>query len=273
MAIKTSSPAEVQEILKEIEKMMDEMIKKGLMPALSLGQKQNIAKNVFKKLNEAEGVSLTLDDFKNNPDTRKALGLSCMAECRPNNKFDYTMLFKKENDLKPEELKKQLKSIFDDMLKLHPKMDPKKRKELENEFDALAEKLSHEFNKRPEMLCENKTAFNLIFGCFDAASDFRRQMYGVDTHVTGAQFIPVQAEPIGDLLGVVNLSFGMGDSFQASKEKVDPCLADPIGIIMTNIINNLGSGNLNSTIEQELIDARVIPKPDPSMRLDPPGSA
>jgi len=271
MTIHTNSQNEVAAVLKEIEKMMDEMIKKGLLPALDRKAKDRILSSVFDKLHEDKDVSLTLNDLKTNPDTRKALGVACMAECRPNNQFNYTLLFKKQNDLKPEELKKQFKSIFDDMLKLHPKMDPKKRAELDKQFDDLANTLVKQCTKSPDMLCENKSAFNLLAGCFDAASDYRRQLYGVDTHVTGAEFIPVQAEPIGDQLGFIDLSFGMGHSFKASLEQADPGVPDPIGVKMNNIINAISSGNLSNTVEQELISDHIIPKPDASMLLTPKG--
>jgi hypothetical protein len=283
----------IKEFQKELEKLIQQMVQKGLLPALSLDKIQDLAMRVTKRLNEDKQVNLSIQDLKNNPDTQKSMGLACMAECNPSNKFNYEMLFKNQFNLDEKnrdnlelDLKNQLKNAFRDMLKLSPKYkesSKEEQEEINQQFDDLAEKLTQKFLR--DDLSENKQAFNLLSACEDllsrpelyrantdedSSSDYRRQLYGVDTHVTGAVFKPVLAEPIGDQIGVLNLSSGEGNSFEAEKMKPDVGAPDPLSIKFSSILLEAAADELCPEIESALKSEGLIYDTTPKnvMKLD-----
>lgn len=257
-----------QDLEKVLEDLVHQLVKQGLLPALSPQQKKDLVKEVSKNLMADPDIYLRKEDLHKDS-IKKMLGLACMAECNPKNKFDYKILFKTPRELKKDELKAVLAFLFTELLKLKMgkdlKLTPEQKTNIDQRLDDLTSKLERQFEKNSdESLGENNNAFKLFAAVLDLLSEQRRACYGVDTHITGSVFKPVPPAYVGDQIVRPNLSGGEGDSFEAEKEKPNPNIPDPLGIHLFTLINDVAIDAILPEVESTLASEGMFyesPKP------------
>ncbi len=276
---------DLREFQLELEKVIKKMIEANLIPGLKNYDHAAIAtlaKNVTETLHKNHDINLSKDDL-HNKDSREVLGLACQAQFvqqkNPNFKFDYTLLFKNQimmTDDQKLKLKKdltlELTKLFTEMSKFYPHPTPGGKKKLEELAELLAEKLMD--NGRMQ---ENSKLLALIFGCQrqlqldeKLMTEQRRELYGVDTHNTGAVFLPVPAPVEGNKQGLLDMAFQGGSSFMGELMNANPDQPDPLGIKMVHIIADIGSGALSGDLEQRLMADHIIDSPSPTAKNWPP---
>src|SRR3990167_6748646 len=222
MSITNMSLAQFQ---KEVEKIIKLHIQKGFI-AENVDVKK-LAETVTNKLQNDKSISLSETDVKENAGIQKAVGLACIAECNPKNSFDYSVLFKNQNEIDQKEFKKELKNIFTEAMKLNPTYKNKSSEEkekLDNELDELAEFVSEKLLKNDSFpLAENQYALNFVAASVDMLNEqraeFYRELYGAAE--PGEVRRVVEAVPYGDQIGLEDMA-SMGDSFQAKKNDANP---------------------------------------------------
>lgn len=244
MAIQNVSKLELEQKLEEI---LNLLIKKGLMPALSASEKKELTQKISEKLINDPKISLTKDDLKDDA-VQKSLGLACMAQLLhtkdPNYSFDYSMLFKSQLEIEQKDLQKEMKLLFTNILKMNPSYQNKAREEqkmMEADINQFAEKMSQQMQEKNELLLKNDKVMNVITAGLDMLSEQRRSLYGVDTHTPGAIFKPVLAVPFGEQMGLQDLATS-GESFMGKRDEPNPNIPDPLGLHMAAIINYIADG-------------------------------
>jgi len=275
---------DLREFQLELEKLIKKMIEAKLIPGLTPSDHAAIAKlakNVTETLHKNSDINLSKDDIYSN-DSREVLALACQAQFvqqkNPNFKFDYTLLFKNQimmTDDQKLQLKKdltlELTKLFTEMSKFYPHPTPGGKKKLEELAELLAEKLMDKGRMQ-----ENSKLLALVFGCQrqllldDKQTEQRRELYGVDTHNTGAVFLPVPAPVEGNKQGLLDMAFQGGTSFMGELLNANPDQPDPIGIKMVHIIADIGSGALSGDLEQRLMADHIIDSPSPAAKNWPP---
>ncbi|MHB1221496.1 MAG: hypothetical protein ACYC0J_05845 [Gammaproteobacteria bacterium] len=202
-------------------------------------------------------------------DVKKSLQVACLAEANPMNKFDYTMLFKSQKDINEKTLALELKNVLKEALLLKPG----NKLMTDRELDELAQKLSKAIlqNKNDDdLVCEKNGVLAMVMPCVEIItqqlSDQRRRDYGVDTTISGGEFIPVFQAPLSDNTSILP---AFGKSYEG--EKLDPEIGkpDPLGI-KDLIISPNEEKEIIKQLNEKLIDAGVIPSSAP--RPKPPGS-
>lgn len=243
-------------LTKELNKIINELILRGLMPKLNTDEKQQIVKQVLINL-ESVNFKATAEDLKK-PEIRQAIGMACKAEClgikNPalGMKFDYTLFFKPKKELTLADEKKlteDIKNLFKEMLKLKmgkKKLDPKEEQALDKAAELLAKKM---LQKECEYLAQHKGITNTVAGMLDSVEEFKRMMYGVGA--AGEVFKPVLGEPFGEQWGIQDLAT-VGDNFMAEVNSPDPGKADPIGVHMLAIMEKIANGDLSEELENQL---------------------
>lgn len=261
------SEKELKEFKVELQKIVHTLAQHDLIKTNENPEK--IIDRVIENLQNNK-TEMSLDALKNDKDFRKAMHVACMAEAHPQNRFDYTILFKKELDTK--ELQKQFKNIFQQMLELKPEYknkSPDERKEIEAMLDKLAEQFS---NKVEETYKLDKKSVTINFAAsflnaepkYDPASQAAIERYGVDIRHTGGVPVVVQAMVNGDRIGVMDgLIEGMvgtdGTSFMAERD--NPLTADPLGQKMNDLLNDIAVGAQDIIQLEEQANGILAEKP------------
>lgn len=250
------------ELENKLDEVINTLIKKGFMPAISGQEKKNLIENVISTLSNDPQINLTKDDLHKDG-VHSALGIACMSAL--NKKFDYRILFKEQHQLDEHELKDSFKKLLTEMMKLTPAYKNKsveEQKKLEDQIDELSEFLAQKLYKNdPYLFAENKPVLNMMSACFDPLSELRRELYGVA--FAGEEFEAVQAIPAGNQMGLEDLATE-GDSFMANMNEANPNVPDPLGVKMISIVNGLADG-VTSVFEAEstLSDPEIIPQGPP----------
>jgi hypothetical protein len=248
-----------KELENKIEEILNLLEKKGLIPTLLPEAKKELTKKVSETLINDPKITLSQDDLKNE-NVQKGLGIACVSELVPNHKFDYRLLFRKQLEIEPKELQKELTLLFTHALKLTPGYQNKtqmQQLEMEEKLAELSEKMTDKFlenNKEP--LLNNDKVTGILDAALDLLSEQRRTLYGMDTHNPGGILKPVLEVTYGEQMGIQDLA-ATGDSFMAKRDAVGG-IPDPLGIHMANLINYLADGNTTG-YEQYLMESNIIP--------------
>ncbi len=250
---------EPQKLKEVLELLINSMVRKGLLP-----EKPGLAAEVTEKLTNIKGLELNNLDH---PDTLKALGMACMAQANPANKFDYTLLFKSQkalDALTPTIVAEQLKNLFTDMLALKLKFGHDKQLEKALDKNLVLKQLNNIASKISEKLFDKKqndSFLNLCAGCLDAANDLRFQFYGGSEDRVVSQFV-------GNLIGAVDLTAEKGAFFMNFND--DPATPDPLAMKTLEVINDIVSNPANpkDTLLEVLMESL---SPNKSPQLKPPG--
>ena len=248
-----------KELEQKLEAIITQLEKNGLIPALSVEEKKKLTLKVTETLISDPKISLSKEDLKNES-VEKSLGLACMAELIPNNKFDYKILFKRQFEIKPEELQHQLKLLFTDLLKLHPNYQNKTQKqqlEMEAEINQLAEKLAKPLEDNKEPLHTNDKVLSFIEAGIDLVAQQKRILYGADK--PGEVSATVTEVTAGEQYGSQNLATSGGASFMGNKNNPEPgAQGDSLSLHFLTLINMLTDGN-TTAYEQYLENKDIIP--------------
>ncbi len=241
--------AQISVIKKELEKMIQALVKLGVLSPNT--DVKALADRVTNKMKDDPNLFLSPEMMKNDSNVFKSLQLACIAESNPANKFDYTILLKKDLERDGPEFKEQFKAIFTDILRLSPQYDKRKTPEEEEELIKQLEGLAEIAFKKMENEPNNLQNFlghclAVLSGLFDAKQNpeeaFNRMLTGVGK--MGEVFQPTPDYSIGDQIGVVNY-ITYGKSFLGEKNSPDPGAADPLGIKLATMINFLAAGQTN----------------------------
>lgn len=275
MTIEDMKLEEFQELL---EGLINHLKNKGLInPGKDT---KELAKAVAEDLN-AEGISISGKDLNANPETMKSVGLACIAKSQPELKFDIKILFTPQNELEDaDDLKKNLKNIFTEMLKLQPNYknaSEEEKKEMDEKLDEMTEVLTNKFldTRSEEPVAKNESIFSLVAACLDVLTktssnndqeEMFREQYGVNP-IPGGSESTVLAIPAGNQMGVQDLAT-TGLSFLAQVDNPDPGAPDPLGIKMGAIINRIAKSDISSDFAYELKHEGIL---DSSPRPSPPG--
>lgn len=248
-----------KEFMRELEKIVHGLIQKGLIPEKT--DVKTLVESVYNKLHADKDLMLDASDLKNE-NTQKSLGLACMAQANPNNKLDYTFLFKNPSKENRDEFEKQLKNLFTEILKLNPKLTKENQKELEHDINLLVERFTDKLIKDNRPVPENKSVFDVVAAGIDLLSEQRRATYGVDTTIAGGVFIPPQMTPLADQLD--NLP-AAGESYEAHKQHPQPGEPDPLGFKLVEILEQVAGGSniIDSFQEANLLAESNTPRPKP----------
>lgn len=246
-----------------LENVFKELKKQGY----EIKNAPELIKNIIKKF-EHEKIFLFDNDFTK-PDVLKSLQVTCLAEANPMNKFDYTMLFKTQKEMDEKTLAFELKNVMKEALLLKPGNKQLRDSELDNLAEKLSKALAKNRNEH-ELVCEKNGVLAMIMPCVEIItqqlSDQRRRDYGVDTTISGGEFIPVFQAPLSDNTAVLP---AFGKSYEG--EKLDPEIGkpDPLGI-KNLIVSPNEEKEIIKELSEKLIDMGILPSSAP--RPKPPGS-
>ncbi|MFZ2315335.1 MAG: hypothetical protein WAW86_06740 [Gammaproteobacteria bacterium] len=252
---------------KALQAVLENLFKDLKKQGYEIKNAPELIKNIIKKLGDEKVILFDSDLAKT--DVKKSLQVACLAEANPMNKFDYTMLFKSQKDINEKTLALELKNVLKEALLLKPG----NKLMTDRELDELAQKLSKAIlqNKNDDdLVCEKNGVLAMVMPCVEIItqqlSDQRRRDYGVDTTISGGEFIPVFQAPLSDNTSILP---AFGKSYEG--EKLDPEIGkpDPLGI-KDLIISPNEEKEIIKQLNEKLIDAGVIPSSAP--RPKPPGS-
>jgi hypothetical protein len=269
------------ELLKLLEKMINQLEKLGLVKP---EEKKDLFERVANKLTNPDPnnkLDLSLRNILDHKeDLCQALGLACIAELNPKNKFDYTLLLKPQDPRNEKKLKEEMKLLFEELLILRLKLQEDKtlskeeRHELENKYNELAEKLmDKQFSPDPDSkVHENKKLLStlaLFLGMINidnrlenTETQLRRNLYGVGKAGEAPQVITYQP---GDLLGVLDLAADISSDVFMSKRD-NPYGEDLLGNKINLFFNALANNPIDTEIEvTELVHTMTSTPPKLTM--------
>lgn len=270
MSIESSS---LEAVTKELEKMIEKMKEIGLLPKNT--DVKELAESVVNTLKNDNGPLLTPEKIKQDPSVFKSLQIACMAESIPNNKFDYTLLLKKDLNLEKDDLKHQLKNVFTEMLKLSPankkNRTAEEEAELDEQLNKLVEGTVQKLDNDPDNMMHLLSQTLLMLSFMSEAKEspeiaHNRMLTGIGK--IGEVFQPTLDVSLGDQIGVINYMTS-GKSFLAERNNPDPTVPDPLGIKFAAIINYLADGQTNK-FEEKMLDFALTPSAAP--KPQPPGT-
>lgn len=260
-----------QELETVLEKLLEMMMKKNLMPAMSGAEKKELISQIAHTLERDRDLVITKDSL-NDRGCLQSLCASLVAAKDPKNSFNYTELFKNNLELTVD-AKLQLKLLLAPLLEKKAGNDPKKLKELEGKLDEHLDDLMKVLDKNIDKDRKNQITKD-IFICKIIEERLRDQRiadYGVDSHEPGAVLKQVQYIA-GNLTGRADLSTH-GDNAMAKDNNPNSGDPDPLGKTMIALVNSLMDGVI-SPGERNILDA--LRKNDVSIsgapRLTPPGA-
>ena len=248
---------------KELEKHIGEIIEKleksGLMPSLTHEKKGELVAQITNTLVNDKDIMLTKENIES-AEGKKSLGLACMAACNPNNKFDYSQLFKDKLEF-DDALKLALKDVFKNMLDLKYKNDPEKRKDMEKNLDNLFKVLEKNLTAENKQSLAKDVLSMQMLAKMNPESSEQKQLqeqrimdYGVDTQNPGSVLKVVQAVVAGNQTGRKD-NAPSGDNFMGKLNEPDADVPDPLGTKLAAVINSLADGVITSPSEREIIGA------------------
>lgn len=255
---------DIKELEAVIKGVMDKLESTGLIPPGL--DKASIISTVTEKLAKDPEISLTKETL-NDVAVQKALGVACIAQANPSNKFDYSLLFK-DKLLLDKTSTDTLKLLFKDMFK----KDPNQLEKIDTLMNVLSKNLTPENQKE---LGKDLLAMQILQEgpMQQMQRDQRVQDYGVDTHNPGSVLKVVQAVVAGNQMGRQDLARD-GDSLMGKMGNPDANTPDPLGTIASAVINSIADGVITSDSERDMLHL-VQEKGMPTYKsptLAPPGS-
>lgn len=261
-----------EELRKTIEEILQKLIDSGLIK-INDEERKHIIDNVTKTLAADDKTFFLTKESLNDPNTRLSIGLACIAEMNPANKFDYTLLFKQKFELEPK-LEDNLKNILKPELKKEPLTD-KQKQELNKRLAMAALSLKDKLN--PEQLEKAllqlkmqmersylaetlKNTSNRMNNTFNELTpgtpEYQRYQtrvtdYGYDIKNPGSVVPVLQAIVAGNETSRQDLAAPGSKSLMGQLLDTNTGKPDPLGIKLGNLLNDLLDGVINSKPEEE----------------------
>lgn len=274
MALNGLSP---QELTTALVNLIKQMVDRGLLPGLKVGEEKALAEQVAKTLTDDKNITLYRADITNNA-IRDTLAVACMSQnmmnLKPDFKFQYTLLLNPQTDANKQQLKEELKLLlklkFLEMPEMKAKFDRDPQK-LNNILDVVVDKIVDKDLKdanRESCFFENHTLLQKSAGLLDMVIDPLREdriaRYNIDTHNPGSISHPVLGNPTGNAMGALDLEPNPTYSFEGRAGNPDPGQPDPMGTIFQTILNFIGANYDSPQLEQDMIDNGCLPGPEKS---------
>lgn len=272
-----------------------ELHRQGKLPGIaSFEEAKKLASEVSHQLATQNDLTVYKQDLHND-NFKNALATACIAQHsmnkNPGFQFDYTLLFKYQNEGNKIKLTAELSKLF--LLQMEKASNgPIPKLTLENmkkHAALMAEKLV-EKNARTEnnfFIFETPKVMGLLAAALDLlthtlkpeknviAEELKAQrvaLYNIDTNMPGSIAGPVLGNPFGNIAGALDQEPLPTYSFAGEQNKVDFGVPDPLGIMFATILNAIASNadNPDYGVEQDMRDANLLGNNSP--QLKPPGS-
>ena len=247
-------------LAKALNYLLNEMEKKGMVRDLK--DKQQLIETVVNVIKATIG-NPSLEQLKDRK-FQKILSVCLMAEGLKQHKPEYNLDYKKLLDpllkLKPEALKKELKTLFEKLLQDINKLTPEGKRLKPKELEAFANKLANEACREDKHALENDNLVNTMGEVFTEA--LRNLFGGTDPRVTGGHLMPV-LQIAGNLFGIADQQGGnvLSNAFIDETNRFDAGKADYTGAENSVKINSQLTGFINDVGNGMEIAISTAPRP------------